>query len=152
MGKSTCYLAQGLKEKGVDITFYACDLFEVPNYNESFLTFFPNLTAENFYSAFLNNLKKQEVLHVVTPIKMNSLDFANLIENNSVDFIFIDDNHNSEHVFKELITWYPKMKKTGWMAGHDKVPVALALERFKKLHSLFKYVLTGNSWVVKCLS
>ena len=44
---------------------------------------------------------------------------VNLFEDNTIDIVYIDDDHSSEQVEKEIKLWYPKIKKTGYMAGHD---------------------------------
>jgi predicted O-methyltransferase YrrM len=37
----------------------------------------------------------------------------------SLDFVFIDAAHDHESVIKDLVSWYPKVKKGGIIAGHD---------------------------------
>lgn len=40
-------------------------------------------------------------------------------ENESVDFIFIDGLHTYEQVKKDIENYYPKIKKEGYIFGHD---------------------------------
>lgn len=41
------------------------------------------------------------------------------IEDNSLDFIYIDGNHDYEHVYQDIMLYYPKIKKGGVISGHD---------------------------------
>jgi hypothetical protein len=44
---------------------------------------------------------------------------SKFFENNSLDFVYIDANHSYEFVKQDLNLWYPKVKKGGWVMGHD---------------------------------
>lgn len=51
--------------------------------------------------------------------KTNSTEAALLFENSSVDMVYIDSDHSSENVEKEIKTWFPKIKPSGYISGHD---------------------------------
>ena len=51
--------------------------------------------------------------------KAASLDFINRIEDNSIDVVYIDGNHQYEAVKKDIIAWLFKVKKGGFICGHD---------------------------------
>ena len=36
-----------------------------------------------------------------------------------VDFVYVDGNHSYKYVFQDLLTWYPKIKSGGILAGDD---------------------------------
>lgn len=38
---------------------------------------------------------------------------------NSLDFVYIDSSHEFEETCEELVLWWPKLKRGGWLAGHD---------------------------------
>lgn len=40
-------------------------------------------------------------------------------KNESIDFVFIDGDHSYEGVKKDIELWLPKIKKTGFISGHD---------------------------------
>ena len=40
-------------------------------------------------------------------------------EDNSLDFVYIDANHNYEFVKEDIELWYPKVKISGVLGGHD---------------------------------
>jgi hypothetical protein len=56
---------------------------------------------------------------VITPIKELSWDGAKHYEDNSLDFVFIDAAHDYESVRQDILTWLPKIKKGGYIGGHD---------------------------------
>jgi hypothetical protein len=42
-----------------------------------------------------------------------------MIPDESLDFIFIDGDHSYNAAKKDIQLWMPKIKKTGWITGHD---------------------------------
>lgn len=44
---------------------------------------------------------------------------ADKFDNESIDCIWIDALHDYDSVKKDLIAWYPKVKKGGMLGGHD---------------------------------
>ena len=70
---------------------------------------------------YYQNIKKlsagynvRSILHRTTTSKA-----AQKIEDKSLDFIFIDANHSYEQTKNDILTWLPKVKKDGWILGHD---------------------------------
>ena len=55
----------------------------------------------------------------VTFIQKLSVDAAEEFEDSSVDFIYIDGNHEEPYVYEDLVTWWPKLRPGGVLAGHD---------------------------------
>jgi hypothetical protein len=56
---------------------------------------------------------------MVKDIKGCTWESASLFEDESVDFVFVDGDHSEEGVSRDIEAWWPKLKKTGIMAGHD---------------------------------
>jgi predicted O-methyltransferase YrrM len=56
---------------------------------------------------------------VIEPIVSISWEAAIKFSDKSCDFIFIDADHTYESVFKDISAWYPKLKLSGVLAGHD---------------------------------
>lgn len=52
-------------------------------------------------------------------LKGLSWDQAEFVKDNELDFIFIDADHSYEAVKKDIIAWYPKVRKGGIISGHD---------------------------------
>lgn len=48
-----------------------------------------------------------------------SLNVVNNFEDGSLDFVFLDGDHSYQTVVNEIIAWMPKVKKGGWIGGHD---------------------------------
>jgi predicted O-methyltransferase YrrM len=61
----------------------------------------------------------QPVIHVMTPLEMESVKASALYTDGSLDFVFIDAEHKYEFVMMDIISWLPKVKQGGVIAGHD---------------------------------
>lgn len=44
---------------------------------------------------------------------------AEQVDDNSLDFVFVDADHSTEAVRADIQAWWPKVKGTGWIIGHD---------------------------------
>lgn len=52
-------------------------------------------------------------------VKNNSVDASNQFEDKSLDFVYIDAAHDYDNVRQDILTWLPKIKKGGYISGHD---------------------------------
>lgn len=52
-------------------------------------------------------------------LKMFTDDAAEKVDDGSLDFVFIDADHRTKAVTSDIQKWTPKLKKGGWMIGHD---------------------------------
>lgn len=75
-----------------------------------------NRPDESFQRAS-NNLKEFNDRSVM--LKEFSVDAAKEFEEASLDFIYIDALHDYQSVKEDIITWWPKLKNNGCLAGHD---------------------------------
>ncbi len=48
-----------------------------------------------------------------------SVDAAREIKDGSLDLVFIDDDHSYEGCKRSIAAWMPKVKRGGWLGGHD---------------------------------
>lgn len=68
-----------------------------------------------------------EILKILAPnvylFKGDSADEARMIREEAIDVIFIDANHTYSSVEKDIVAWYSKMKKGGYIIFHDYVPI-----------------------------
>lgn len=120
-GHSISYLASRLKEKDKinNCKIYAVDLFED--------TVCPVITTDEktkneiqYINTIYNEyLKAKDVREYIVDIKSYSWEAAKFFEDESIDFCFIDADHSYESVKKDILFWYPKVKKNGIIAGHD---------------------------------
>ena len=68
----------------------------------------------------LDNLKP--VLHRIDRVlACNSWDAARFYDDGSVDCVFIDADHQYDSVKKDIEAWRPKVRKDGFLSGHDYV-------------------------------
>jgi hypothetical protein len=148
LGKSSCYLAQKIKNSGKKITFYCVDTFEGvkndPNYYDYYLKY-----GTDFFWKFEENINKCGAQNLIKPIKNTSEKASYLFEDKSLDLVFIDANHTYDFVKNDILYWQNKVKVNGIMAGHDyanycDVPRAVD-EIFKEKVIKPK---TGTTWIV----
>jgi len=75
------------------------------------------------------------------------------------DFIYIDADHSYEGCLRDLMDWYPKLKKGKFLAGHDFIAgvikvsgvrfgVIEALNHFAKDNNLTVYKMRLTNWVI----
>lgn len=55
----------------------------------------------------------------INPIRKLSLEASQLYQDRSLDFVFLDAAHDYKNVKEDILSWYPKVKVGGWLAGHD---------------------------------
>ena len=44
---------------------------------------------------------------------------SDIFSDESLDFVYIDANHAYDFVKQDIELWWPKVKKGGWLCGHD---------------------------------
>lgn len=54
-----------------------------------------------------------------TLLDMFTVDAAKLFSDNSVDFVFIDASHDYTSIVEDITAWTPKVKRGGFLVGHD---------------------------------
>lgn len=52
-------------------------------------------------------------------MKMPSVEAARQINDGSMDFVFLDADHSYEGLRDDIAAWLPKVRKGGWIGGHD---------------------------------
>lgn len=102
------------------------------------------------YDKFLSNI--EPVSDYIKVIKSDSVEASFLYEDNSIDFLFVDGSHEYEDVKKDLIVWFPKVKKGGVMAGHDYTgdwkSVRKAVDEFGFENNLKVSAISVGSWII----
>jgi len=71
---------------------------------------------ETYYNDVVYKLK---YYNNATIIRKDTVESSYLFENNYFDFIFIDGDHTYKGVKRDIRAWKPKIKKNGWIIGHD---------------------------------
>jgi hypothetical protein len=110
----------------------------------------PNLqiiAIDKSIKLFYNNEIRNKYGDRLKPIEAYS-DFASTkILDNSQELIFIDANHSYEWVKKDIMCYRPKLKKDGWLTGHDIDYAGVK----KAVDETINYYETGpnNVWLTK---
>lgn len=68
------------------------------------------------YQSVLTRFSQHPQVHVH---RSTSADAVQLFPPASLDFVYIDANHLMDYVIADLYLWYPRLKKGGWLTGHD---------------------------------
>ena len=112
-GRSSIFMAVEIINSNKNIKQYCVDTWKGSAEHIRFSI----LNDDGLYHEFLKNI--EPVNHVITPVRMKSLDACNTFEDGSLDFIFIDASHEYDDVKQDIEHWYPKVKSGGIIAGHD---------------------------------
>jgi len=114
-GKSIAYLVVESANSNKNISIYAVDTWLGSNIYEHNSD--KDVQQNTLYELFLSNISP--VSHVITPMRMTSVEASKQFDDNSIDSIFIDANHEYKFVKEDIEAWYPKLKHSGIMCGHD---------------------------------
>ena len=110
-GKSTIWIARGIKESGKRIKFYAIDAHVGSQEHQG--------DGEVWtFEKFKENLEKAAVDDIVTPLVKYSGEALKDVEE-GIDFLFIDGAHDYESVKNDFVQWFPKVNHGGTIAFHD---------------------------------
>ena len=107
-GQSAAYMAVEIINSKKKIKFDCIDTWA--NHNDI-------RDTNEVYQRFLNNMNL--VIDYINPIRMDSVSASKLYNDNSLDFVYIDADHSYESVKDDIISWLPKVKPGGILAGHD---------------------------------
>jgi len=115
-GKSVCYAAVEIINSEKNITFDSVDTWE-GSPGEPVLMNDESVRNNTLYVEFITNI--EPVKHIVTPVRMASVEAAKLYADKSLFFVFIDGSHLYEAVKEDILAWLPKVKSGGFIGGHD---------------------------------
>ena len=112
-GKSASFMGVEIANSGKDIKFDTIDTFlgspdELSGKHKVF-------TYSNVFEAAKTHLNGLPVNIIVG----NSVEIAKNYKSRSLDFVFIDGSHLYEDVKKDIRAWKGKVKKGGYIGGHD---------------------------------
>lgn len=114
MGGSLLCVYEATKSSGRTINYIAIDSFQerIGSISHQHLAD-KGLSTEDYFHKFTSSIPR------LTLIKFKTDDVKDKIKDNSVDLMFIDAGHSYEEVTKDLINYWPKLKKDGILLGHD---------------------------------
>lgn len=64
------------------------------------------------------NEMKKDYPNIIQKV-IGSLEAVEQFENESIDMVYIDGRHDYESVIADIKAWLPKVKKGGYVTGHD---------------------------------
>ncbi len=89
------------------------------------------------------------MMHKGVQIKRGHTDeLANDYEDNYFDLAYIDGDHSYEGCKKDLIAWYPKVKRFFIGDDYDKSGVRKAVNEFSNNNNLTVHELTRHGWAI----
>lgn len=141
-GRSTCYLAERIRETGLDVCFDVVDTFVGD----------PHVGHGDLWVDFAANLERAGLLSTLTVHRCLSVDAAAAFADQAADFVFIDAAHSFDAVSRDLAAWWPKLRPGGLIAGHDYThgpEVKAAVDAFVAAHGLDPaFRPSRNSWMI----
>ncbi len=117
LGNSAAYMAVEIINSGNQIKFDCIDIWNRDTTKGLHLKEPLKYPEDLTYKLFLNNT--EPVRNFINPIRLDSLQAAQLYPDRSLDFVFIDANHDYEPVLADIHAWLPKIRTGGHIAGHD---------------------------------
>lgn len=160
LGKSASFMAiELINQNKTDVEFYCVDNWKgvqteswIRLGDGKFVSYADNSTkykGDSLYKRFTNNIKP--VKDYIKVLSMSSIEASKKFDDDSLDFVFIDAGHEYEEAKGDIEAWYPKVKKSGMLAGHDYTDlfpgVIKAVNEFCKKHKYSKRII-GTSWVI----
>jgi hypothetical protein len=112
LGSSSAYLCDQAKDR---INVFIVDTWKGSMDPDELRVYYSLVTKTDIYNLFLENMGDRKF----TPIRKTSVEASKDFEDESCDVIYIDMQHTYDAVIEDLHHWYPKLKKGGYMAGHD---------------------------------
>lgn len=81
-----------------------------------------------------------------------SVDAAKTVPDGSLDFVYIDGNHGYTAVLDDLAAWTPKVRRGGFISGHDYrlnptkpfIEVVRAVQDFVAIHTIRPWFVLAN--------
>lgn len=144
-GQSAAFMATEIANSGKTIKFDVVDTWKGSLEHQIFGMFKDDHVVNNtLYEHFLENMKPVEGYY--NPIRMSSVEAAQLYEDNSLDWVMIDASHDYGGVMEDIMAWLPKVKNGGILAGDD------YCEGWEEvIHAVNDYIpsktIDGSTWV-----
>ena len=115
-GQSAAYMAEKIIEQDKNIKLYCVDTFE-GSVDEKGHQNDEDVKAKRLLDVFHSNMSP--FVGHYEAVQTTSVEAAKQFEDESLDFVFIDALHTYEAVCDDIDAWLPKVKKGGYIGGHD---------------------------------
>jgi hypothetical protein len=96
----------------------------------------------NIYSEAIKNIKGLEDRGLM--IRATSEKASTIFNKSSLDFAYIDANHAYDYVKQDIELWWPKIKKGGYLCGHDYIAMDWYNDPNFAPNGKDKYIWNGN--------
>ncbi len=117
-GRSTAFMAVEIANSGKNIRFDVVDTWLGSEEHALTGSHQDTLAIQgSLYETFIQNMKPVEKYY--NPIRMPSLEASRLYKNDSLDFVLLDAAHDHFNVSIDILSWLPKVKPGGILAGDD---------------------------------
>ncbi len=107
-GRCTAMWNVMLMNNNIAYDYYAIDHFEGSEEHQK---------NYDYYTETLNNLNP--ILNKINLIKNDSLSESQNYPDEFFDVVYVDASHDYESVKKDILHWYPKVKRGGIICGDD---------------------------------
>jgi hypothetical protein len=144
LGRSTAYLAERIRRSGKRLDFYAVDHFRGTATEPELLRQVHELGG-TLLPQFRDNMRRCGHADAIRVIVGDSADSAGLFADGSVAFVYIDADHSEEGLGRDIRAWLPKVRRGGWLAGHDYHTSSSVAETVRRL--LPGHTTRGGSWL-----
>ena len=135
-GESACFMGDQIEASGKDIEFYTIDKTE-----------YHTLQGKHVKTGSPFNLQNHKFVNMILS---DSSEASKLFEDKTVDFVFIDGDHTNPKFEQDLISWDPKIKVGGVIAGHDYLTSS---DVFNTVHNMYGeeniLVIMPESWYIR---
>jgi len=81
--------------------------------------------------------------------KMTSEQAAPWFSNGWLDFVYIDGNHQYQYVINDIEMWMQKIKKGGWLGGHDYNNIDGVTKAVNEMIGKPDAIFSDTSWLVR---
>ena len=108
--------------------------------------------GDNLYTETKNKLSKFTRRSII--LRKTSKTASILFDDNSLDFCYIDGSHKFKSVEEDIRLWWPKVKQTGVLCGHDydtlHTGVKVAVDNFVEKNKLSIHIDkdSDKSWYI----
>lgn len=142
VGKSTCLMAELIRQSGKEIHFDAIEHGKgSPELGAGLLAI--QERGSDVFSELTKNITACGLVDYVRPICADSVQAALFYADHSLDFVFIDGDHTETAVDADIEAWLPRVKFGGVLAGHD-----FDLQSVRRsVYKHFAPISVGRCWV-----
>lgn len=144
-GKSASFLATEIANSGKRITFDVVDTWlGSPEHRDD-----PDVRDGRLFATFLANTAP--VSEYIRPIQQASVEAAATYPDESLDAVFLDGDHSTQAVVDDCQAWWPKIKRGGILAGHDRdwPTVARGAKACEQLFGVKLRPVSQRSWAMQ---